>query len=44
MATYGSVSPDVWMKHATGAPVGAEALLAATELALAGIEAGKTAR
>ncbi len=39
MATYGNVSPDIWMKHATGAPVGAEALLAATERALAKIEA-----
>ncbi|HVP43596.1 MAG TPA: hypothetical protein VMS96_09185 [Terriglobales bacterium] len=33
-ARYGRVAPDVWMKHATGAPVGAEALLAATEKAL----------
>lgn len=30
MATMGSVTPDLWMKHATGAPVGPEALLAAT--------------
>jgi hypothetical protein len=35
MATYGSVTPDLWMKHATGSPVGAEALLGATERALA---------
>jgi hypothetical protein len=35
MATYGSVTPDLWMKHATGAPVGAAALLHATERALA---------
>jgi len=34
MATFGSVAPDLWMKHATGAPVGAEALLGATEQAL----------
>ncbi len=34
MAKYGSVTPDLWMKHATGAPVGAQALLAATEKAL----------
>jgi oligoendopeptidase F len=35
MAKYGSVAPDLWMKHATGAPVGAAALLHATEKALA---------
>lgn len=35
MATYGSVTPDLWMKHATGAPVGPDALLHATERALA---------
>ena len=34
MATVGSVVPDVWMKKATGAPVGPEALLHATEKAL----------
>ena len=34
MAKAGSVAPDLWMKHATGAPVGAQALLAATEKAL----------
>jgi hypothetical protein len=33
-AKYGHVAPDVWMQHATGAPVGPEALLAATEKAL----------
>ena len=33
----GSVTPDLWMKHATGAPVGAEALLEATAAALAGL-------
>ncbi len=37
MATYGSVAPDLWMKHATGAPVGAEALLRATERSLSEI-------
>lgn len=37
MATLGSVTPDLWMKHATGAPVGAEALLEATAAALAGL-------
>jgi hypothetical protein len=35
MARYGSLPPDQWMKHATGAPVGAAALLHATETALA---------
>ncbi|MGH9874920.1 MAG: hypothetical protein ACRD9S_20895 [Pyrinomonadaceae bacterium] len=35
MATVGSVVPDLWMKKATGAPVGPEALLAATKKALA---------
>lgn len=35
MATVGSVTPDLWMKKATGAPVGPEALLAATKKALA---------
>jgi hypothetical protein len=34
MATVGSVTPDLWMKNATGAPVGPEALLAATKKAL----------
>jgi len=34
MATIGSVVPDVWMKKATGAPVGPEALLHATERSL----------
>jgi len=34
MARYGSLPPDQWMKHATGAPVGASALLHATERAL----------
>jgi hypothetical protein len=37
MATVGSVTPDLWMKKATGAPVGPEALLAATKKALAQI-------
>ena len=34
MARYGSLPPDMWMKNATGAPVGAGALLKATERAL----------
>jgi hypothetical protein len=34
MATVGSLVPDLWMKKATGAPVGPEALLAATAKAV----------
>jgi hypothetical protein len=33
MAKMGSVTPDLWMEHATGRPVGAEALLEAAEKA-----------
>jgi hypothetical protein len=40
MATFGSVAPDLWMKNATGSPVGAEALLAAAEKALTIVKAG----
>ncbi len=36
MAKYGSVTPDVWMVHAAGAPVSAGPLLRATEKALGG--------
>jgi predicted neuraminidase len=35
MAKFGNVAPDLWMKNATGAPVGAEALLSAAGRALA---------
>ena len=38
MAKVGSVAPDLWMKNATGAPVGPEALLTATGKALAEIK------
>jgi len=38
MAKIGNVAPDIWMKQATGSPVGPEALLAATEKAIARIE------
>ncbi len=38
MARQGRLSPDLWMKGATGAPVGPEALLAATERALAQVQ------
>ncbi len=34
MATMGRVTPDLWMEHATGRPVGPEALLEATTAAL----------
>jgi hypothetical protein len=37
MAKLGNIAPDLWMKGATGAPVGPEALLAETEKALATI-------
>lgn len=37
MSSFGSVTPDVWMTHATGAPVSAEPLLRATEAALAAL-------
>jgi hypothetical protein len=38
MARLGNIAPDLWMKQATGAPVGPEALLAATGRALAKLE------
>ena len=34
MASFGSVTPDLWMKHATGEPVSPKALLRTTEAAL----------
>lgn len=37
MASFGAVTPDVWMTHATGAPIVSEPLLRATEAALAGL-------
>lgn len=37
MTKVGNVAPDIWMEKATGAPVGAKALLTATEKALAEI-------
>jgi hypothetical protein len=42
MARIGRVVPDFWMKQATGAPVGPQALLMATRRALT--EISKTAR
>jgi hypothetical protein len=41
MATMGRVTPDLWMIHATGKPVGPEALLAETQRALAAVGAGR---
>jgi len=41
MARMGSVTPDLWMINATGKPVGAEALLTATEKAFAQVTAEK---
>ena len=38
MAKQGNIAPDIWMKEATGSPVGPKALLAATETALARIK------
>jgi hypothetical protein len=43
MSRAGNIAPDVWMRNATGAPVGADALLAATERALQEM-AGEAAR
>ena len=37
MAKMGSVTPDLWMEHATGRPVGAEALLEAAEKAFVAV-------
>ncbi len=37
MATAGNIAPDLWMKRATGAPVGPDALLHATRKALAAL-------
>jgi hypothetical protein len=39
MAKMGRVTPDLWMENATGRPVGAEALLEATQRALAAVNA-----
>jgi hypothetical protein len=35
MARMGRITPDLWMERATGRPVGPEALLKATQQALA---------
>lgn len=41
MARMGSVTPDLWMINATGKPVGAQALLSATEKAFREVTAAK---
>jgi hypothetical protein len=41
MARLGNIAPDLWMKKATGAPVGPAALLAATEKALAVVKGAR---
>ena len=38
MTKFGNLAPDLWMKNATGRPVGPEALLAAAQRALVGLE------
>lgn len=43
MSRIGNVTPDLWMVQATGRPVGAEALLSATERALDQLERPGTA-
>jgi hypothetical protein len=44
VARQGRIAPDLWMTGATGAPVGPEALLAATERALGQLAAPNRAR
>ncbi len=44
MARLGSITPDVWMKQATGAPVGPDALLREAERALTEIGRGPKTR
>jgi len=44
MATYGSVTPDLWMIHATGQPLSAEPLLRATERALGALGSASDSR
>ncbi len=40
MAKMGHVTPDLWMEHATGRPVGPEALLEAAQSALTSVSSG----
>lgn len=44
MAKMGSVTPDLWMEHATGRPVGAEALLEAAEKAFVAVSGSSRVR
>jgi hypothetical protein len=37
MTKFGNLAPDLWMKNATGKPVGTEALLTATQWALVAV-------
>jgi len=39
MAKARNIAPDLWMKNATGAPVGPDALLEATSRALDALKA-----
>jgi len=41
MAVAGRIAPDLWMKRATGSPVGPEALLAEAEKAIPEVESAK---
>ena len=41
MAKMGAVTPDLWMKHATGQQVGSEALLEAAQRAFAAVSRGR---
>ena len=41
VAKFGNVTPDLWMKHAAGTAVGAEAMLAAAQQALTEAQARK---
>jgi hypothetical protein len=41
VASFGRVTPDFWMVHATGSPVSADPLLRATEAALAAESGGR---
>jgi hypothetical protein len=43
MTKVGNIAPDLWMKNATGSPVGSEALLLATERALGEIKSASGA-
>jgi hypothetical protein len=38
MTKFGNLTPDLWMRNATGKPVGTEALLTATQRALVAVE------